>query len=84
MESHDFTLVVTADHGNADDMLEKTKSGELQPKTSHSLNPVPFMIYDKTREWKIKEGSYGLANVTGTLVKLMGLEPPEIWEKPMI
>jgi hypothetical protein len=42
------------------------------------------MIYDKTREWKIKEGSYGLANVTGTLVKLMGLEPPEIWEKPMI
>jgi len=84
MESHDFTLVVTADHGNADDMIEKTKSGELQPKTSHSLNPVPFMIYDKTREWKIKEGSYGLANVTGTLVKLMGLEPPEIWEKPMI
>lgn len=84
MEKHDFTFIVTADHGNADDMLEKTKSGKIQPKTAHSLNPVPFIIYDKDTEYPIKEGQYGLANVAPTVVKILGFEIPDIWEKPMI
>lgn len=84
MNTHDFTLVVTADHGNSDDMLEKGKSGKMQPKTAHSLNPVPFIICDKDTNWTIKSGAYGLANVTPTLAKLMGLEPPAAWVESII
>lgn len=84
MEKHDFTLIVTADHGNADDMIEKTKSGKLQPKTAHSLNPVPFIICDKDTNYQIKDGKFGLANVAPTIVRILGLETPEVWEKPMI
>ena len=84
MDEHDFTLIVTADHGNADDMIEKTKSGKLQPKTAHSLNPVPFIIYDKETSYTILDGTYGLSNVAPTIAKMMGLDIPEIWEKPMI
>lgn len=39
-------MIVTADHGNADEMEEKKKNPEdkAKPKTSHTLNPVPFII----------------------------------------
>lgn len=84
MEHHDFTLIVTADHGNADDMLEKSKSGKISPKTAHSLNPVPFIIYDKDTVYTIKDGAYGLANCAGTVAKILGIEPPSMWEEAMI
>lgn len=77
-------LVVTADHGNADEMFEKVKSGSAKAKTSHTLNPVPFIIYDKHQKHEIKEGSYGLANVTGTIATLLGISYPTAWEKSMI
>ena len=37
--------IIIADHGNADQMLE-TKKGKTSVRTAHSLNPVPFIIYD--------------------------------------
>lgn len=77
-------LIVTADHGNADEMFEKVKSGTAKAKTSHTLNPVPFIIYDKHGKHEIKEGSYGLANVAATVATLMGIEYPEQWEKSMV
>ncbi|MGB7606380.1 MAG: alkaline phosphatase family protein, partial [Lutisporaceae bacterium] len=77
-------LVVTADHGNADEMFEKVKSGSAKAKTSHTLNPVPFIIYDKHQRHEIKEGSYGLANVTATIATLLGISYPTAWEKSMI
>jgi len=83
-EKHDFTLIVTADHGNADDMLEKNKSGQLQPKTAHSLNPVPFIILDKDTDYELKDGKFGLANVAPTIATIFGLEPPQVWEESMI
>ncbi len=81
-----YTLVVTADHGNADDMIQKKKNADDPdvPKTSHSLNPVPFIIVDDKHEWQFADGKYGLANVAPTLVTLMGLEPPEVWEEKMV
>ena len=82
-EKYGYTLVVTADHGNADQMTE-TKKGKTSVRTAHSLNPVPFIIYDQDREWTIKDGSYGLANVAPTIVKMMGLEAPACWEESMI
>ncbi len=82
-DKYGYTLLVTADHGNADQMTE-TKKGKTTVRTAHSLNPVPFIIYDPDREWVIREGAYGLANVAPTVVKMMGLTAPECWEKSMV
>ena len=82
-DKYGYTVLITADHGNADQMTE-TKKGKTSVRTAHSLNPVPFIIYDKDHEWVIKEGNYGLANVAPTIVKMMGLEAPSCWEASMI
>ena len=65
-------------------MLEKNKKGELQVRTAHSLNQVPFIIYDKNTQYTIKEGNYGLANVAPTIAAIFGLEVPDCWEEAMI
>ena len=77
-----YTLLVTADHGNADEMLQANKKGEMQPKTAHSLNPVPFIVCDESK--KLKDGAFGLANVAPTVAQLMGLEAPDCWLEGMI
>ena len=82
-DKYGYTVLITADHGNADQMTE-TKKGKTSVRTAHSLNAVPFIIYDKDRQWNIKEGNYGLANVAPTIVKMMGLTAPECWEESMI
>ena len=82
-DKYGYTVLITADHGNADQMTE-TKKGKTSVRTAHSLNPVPFIIYDKDNEWTIKDGAYGLANVAPTVVKMMGLTAPECWEDSMI
>lgn len=78
-------LIVTADHGNAEEMLEKAKaSPEPIPKTSHTLNPVIFLIHDGEKHHNLKEGNFGLANVAATVAELLGLTPPDQWEESMI
>lgn len=77
-------LCVTADHGNADQMLEKNKKGKVQPRTAHSLNPVPFIIYDKDERHEMKEGAFGLANVAPTVAGLLGIKPYDCWEESML
>jgi 2,3-bisphosphoglycerate-independent phosphoglycerate mutase len=84
------TLVVTADHGNADEMFQHGKGGEVvrdgasgKPvvKTSHTLNPVPFLIHDSHRGdlYQIdpeRAAGAGIASVTATCLELLGFEPP--------
>ena len=82
-DKYGYTLLVTADHGNADQMLE-TKKGKTSVRTAHSLNPVPFIIYDPDNKYEIKDGHYGLANVAPTIVTMMGLETPDCWQPSMI
>ena len=82
-DKYGYTVLITADHGNADQMTE-TKKGKTSVRTAHSLNPVPFIIYDRDNEWTIKEGSFGLANVAPTVVKMMGLTAPSCWEESMV
>lgn len=77
-------LIITADHGNADEMFEKSKSGAAKAKTSHTLNPVPFIIYDKKQRHEIKAGSFGLANIAATVTDLLGIDHPDCWEDSMI
>jgi 2,3-bisphosphoglycerate-independent phosphoglycerate mutase len=79
-------LVVTADHGNSDDMY-MSKKGEIQrddkgdpvPKTSHSLNPVVFVIYDPKDRYVVNGDveQPGLGNNAATLLNLLGFEAPE-------
>jgi len=88
--------IFTADHGNADEMYEydskkkefkKNKDGSFKSKTSHTLNPVPCVIYDNfyADKYEVKNGGdYGLANVAATVVNLLGYEAPEMWNESMI
>ena len=82
-DKYGYTVLVTADHGNADQMTE-VKKGKVSIRTAHSLNPVPFVIYDKDTRYMIKDGKFGLANVAPTIVKMMGFEAPDCWEESMI
>ena len=82
--------LITADHGNADEMYEldkKTKLPSSKAKTSHTLNPVPCIFYDKAYADKydvLAEGSYGLSAVAATVVNLLGYEAPSMWDPSMI
>ena len=78
-------LVVTADHGNSDEMY-MTKKGEILrdaegrplPKTSHSLNPVYFIVYDALSRYLMDDRveNPGLGNNAATVLNLLGLEAP--------
>ena len=83
---NDCILLITADHGNADEMYEKKKkdTDPLKPKTSHTLNKVPFIIYNADEDIRIKEGEFGLSNIAATVFKLLGLDIPEAWDEAMI
>lgn len=85
-KKYGYTLIATADHGNADDMYQKPKKGETVPeaKTAHSLNPVPFIIIDDEIQPTFKEGAFGLANIAATVTTLLGYEAPSVWEESMI
>ena len=82
-DKYGYTVLITADHGNADQMTE-TKKGKTSVRTAHSLNPVPFIIYDTDKTWTVKDGAFGLANVAPTVVKMLGLTAPDCWEESMI
>lgn len=77
-----YILLVTADHGNADVMLEKNKKGGMQVRTAHSLSPVPFIMEGTDRT--LAAGAYGLANVAATVAELLEIPVPEMWEKSML
>ena len=79
-----FILVITADHGNADQMLEKDKKGNVAPRTAHSLNPVPFIVYDKDARHELKNGAFGLSNVAPTVAGLLGIKPYDCWDESML
>jgi 2,3-bisphosphoglycerate-independent phosphoglycerate mutase len=94
-------MVITADHGNSDDMFEHDKKtggvslkedGTPKAKTSHSLNPVPCIIYDPEykgeylndpKEGCLNEG-LGISSVAATCIQLLGLIPPEDYDKSVL
>ena len=88
--------LITADHGNADEMYEldkkgnpKTnKDGSFKAKTSHTLNPVPFIIYDNYYQdkytVKADQGQFGLSNVAATAINFLGYEAPDMWDEAII
>ncbi|OQX28581.1 MAG: phosphoglycerate mutase (2,3-diphosphoglycerate-independent) [Spirochaeta sp. LUC14_002_19_P3] len=87
-------LILTADHGNADDMYERKKgqivykeNGKPKAKTSHSLNPVPFLLYDPlySGEYsKTLNTGLGISSVTATCISLLGFAPPEDYNPSIV
>lgn len=78
--------VVSADHGNADEMWTLEK-GQRVPKTSHTLNPVPFAIDDAGYRGEYQMAALdkpGLANVAATLCHLLGFEKPADYEPSLL
>ncbi len=89
-------MCITADHGNSDDMFEHKKDGSVaknsdgtpKAKTSHSLNPVPGIIYDPEYKGEydntaLNEG-LGISSWPATIMELMGFIPPEDYDKSLI
>ena len=71
VKENDGVMLITADHGNAEQMLDY-KTGE--PHTAHTTNPVPLILVGK-EDAKLREGK--LADLAPTMLDLMGLEKPE-------
>nr|AGS53848.1 2,3-bisphosphoglycerate-independent phosphoglycerate mutase [uncultured bacterium contig00054] len=89
-------MVITADHGNSDDMFEHDKKtgavslkadGTPKAKTSHSLNPVPCIIYDPENKGEyqkdLNEG-LGISSIAATCIHLLGYEPPADYDKSVL
>lgn len=80
-------LIVTADHGNADEMFQLDKKGRIKQdeagrqvvKTSHTLNPVPMHVYAPGHRLALDPSvaQPGLANFAATALQLLGLQAPE-------
>ena len=88
-------LVITADHGNADDMYEHDKAGEIKhdengkrcAKTSHSLNPVPCIIYDPLSNGEYKKElktGLGISSLAATCIELLGYEAPDFYDSSVL
>ncbi len=90
-------LVVSADHGNADDMVEREKNGQpridpetgrVKARTSHSLNPVPVIVYMPADggKWRLSAdvASLGISSLGATCLALLGYQPPEDYDRPIV
>ncbi|MBL8489126.1 MAG: 2,3-bisphosphoglycerate-independent phosphoglycerate mutase [Rhodocyclaceae bacterium] len=88
--------LITADHGNADEMYEldkKTgqpalnKDGSYKAKTAHTLNPVPLILHDKVTGGKLglrQLEKAGLSNIAATVANLVGLEKHPAWDDSLL
>ncbi|MEF8733322.1 MAG: 2,3-bisphosphoglycerate-independent phosphoglycerate mutase [Candidatus Accumulibacter meliphilus] len=88
--------LITADHGNADEMYEidkKTKQpaknadGSFKAKTAHTLNPVPFILYDNVSGGKLglqASETAGLSNIAATIANLLGFEKHAKWDDSLL
>ena len=72
-------VIITADHGNAELMFDKTG----KKVTSHTTNPVPFILVSKKKKYQLKKGG-GLANIAPTILKLLDIEKPKEMEDSLI
>ncbi len=79
-------LLLTADHGNADQMFTE-KGGVRTPMVAHTLNPVPFVVkdYSGANRWQLSGAEQpGLSNVAATICTLLGLTPPADYDPTLV
>ena len=86
-------MLITADHGNADEMYQLDKKGNVSrsgdkpvPKTSHTLNPVNLCLDDSGKRFSLNQSieKPGLANIASTVLDLLGFEAPEGYHPSLI
>jgi len=70
-EKQDYSVIVIADHGNSETMLNEDGS----PNTAHTINPVPFILVDKDIK-SVKDGILG--DIAPTILELMGIAKPDL------
>jgi len=78
--------IITADHGNSDEMYTE-KDGVKTTKTAHTLNPVPFAIYDSLYNDEYQMANIknsGLSNIAATILNLLGYEKVEDYDDSLI
>jgi 2,3-bisphosphoglycerate-independent phosphoglycerate mutase len=74
-ESAGVRLIVTADHGNAEMLIDPETGG---PHTAHTTNPVPLVVIDWNQERRLRPGG-ALCDVAPTILSMLGIEqPPEM------
>jgi 2,3-bisphosphoglycerate-independent phosphoglycerate mutase len=71
-QSTGMRLIVTADHGNAELMIDPETGG---PHTAHTTNPVPLVIVDPEKEYVLRPGG-ALCDVAPTILSMLGIEQP--------
>ena len=88
--------LITADHGNADEMYEldkktkqpaQNKDGSFKAKTAHTLNPVPLILYDNVTGGKLglkAVAGAGLSNIAATTANLLGFEKHAKWDESLL
>jgi 2,3-bisphosphoglycerate-independent phosphoglycerate mutase len=87
--------IITADHGNADEMYELDKKGQpvsdgaggFRAKTSHTLNPVPCILYDNQTSGALRlrtDKKFGLSALAATTVNLLGYDAPSGWDDSLL
>ena len=90
LEKAGGAALITADHGNAEEMLADAKDGSKEPSTKHSTNPVPCMLFDPTYDGSYQlqqlEGEHqpGLSNLAATLFEVMGYDVPDDLDASLI
>jgi 2,3-bisphosphoglycerate-independent phosphoglycerate mutase len=85
-------MLVTADHGNAEEMYTRKKgqvvrdaAGRPSPKTSHTLNPVPFVLLDSSGTRDVERGGIrGISSLGATILELCGLSAPEFYDPGLV
>jgi 2,3-bisphosphoglycerate-independent phosphoglycerate mutase len=83
----DGIAIVTADHGNSDEMFTIDENGKKRALTAHTLNPVPFAIYDPGYSGEYEMAfpeKAGLSNVASTILNLLGFEKVEDYDPSLI
>ena len=79
MLAHNGTILITADHGNCEQMIDY-KTGE--PHTAHTTNPVPLILVTNDETLKVKSGK--LADLAPTMLEILGIEKPEEMTKEVL
>ena len=68
---NDYTVLILADHGNSDFMINEDGS----PNTNHTTNLVPLIVMDKNKKWKLTTGKLG--DIAPSILNIMGIEIPK-------
>lgn len=96
IEAAGGVALITADHGNADEMFEldkktrlpaRNQDGSFKAKTAHTLNPVPLILFDKVSGGRLglrQTATAGLSSIAATVANLAGFEKHDKWDDSVL